>query len=222
MSAAGPGGASRPDADYRGELGRKGIHLTSALIPIVYSFISQRLALLILVPLLGVMILIELLRFASPGFRVGFQRWFGFMLRRTEHDGLSGATWVLLAAVLTVWIYPKRIAIAVLFMLSVCDSLAALLGRRFGGGLRFGEKSLVGSGAFFASALLITWWNLPHSPVLAIFGAAVGTLVEALPLRLGRVEVNDNLSIPLLTGAALWVLAARFGDPASQALLRGM
>ena len=51
-----------------------------------------------------------------------------------------------------------------------------------------------------------------YSPlVIWLPGALIATMVEALPLRLGRYKLDDNLSIPLLTGAAMMVLQAAFG-----------
>jgi dolichol kinase len=63
------------------------------------------------------------------------------------------------------------------------------------------EKTLEGSIAFFLSSLLIVWVypNLNRfSGSLAALGA---TLVEILPIK-----VDDNLTIPLVTGAIMFFL----------------
>lgn len=187
---------------YREEIARKAIHLASALIPTAYLFLSRDLTLALLLALLLAMGAVEFLRNHLLSFGRLFDRMLGFMLRRFEHRGVTGATFVFIASFLAIGLFPKPIALTVLYILSISDSLASLIGMRFGR-IRFRGKSLEGSAAFFLSAVLIAWIVLEGRPVPALLGAAVGTLAEAFPLRIGRYEINDNVWVPLITGAAL-------------------
>jgi dolichol kinase len=191
--------------EYRGEIGRKLIHFSSALIPLHYLFLSRAWMLLLLGGCLALMLALELLRATRPAVRAQFEYWLGFMLRPAERGALTGATWVFLAAFLAIALFRADVAIAVLLILSISDSLAALIGRRFGR-QQFLGKSLAGSSAFFLSALLLTGLTLPAWPGVAFMGAAVATVIEALDLRIGPLQLNDNLAIPLVTGIVLMLL----------------
>ncbi|HTX17554.1 MAG TPA: dolichol kinase [Bacteroidota bacterium] len=192
---------------------RKGIHLSSLSIPIIYYFISRTEGLLLLVPLTLLCLSIDLLRhYHAPTARV-FYRAFGALLRKHEHDEkvkrLSGASHVLISATLCVLIFPKLITITSFAILIVSDSAAALVGRRFGS-RRFLSKSVEGSAAFFLSALVVIAATPKISTgvgeyLIAAFAAAVGTVVEALP-----VNIDDNLSIPISVGLIMWILYGVF------------
>ena len=193
---------------YRAEINRKVLHLSTALIPLTYAFVERQVVLWLLVACVVVAVTVEVLRHRNAACGALFKRWFGFMVRSAEWGRILGATYVLAAALLSIWLFPKPIAIAVLLILSVSDSAASLIGLRYGR-RRFLGKSLAGSFAFFVTALVILWIALPESHGVAFTAAIVATFAEALPVpRFSRLELNDNLTIPLLTGAAIWLLQA--------------
>lgn len=205
---------------YRAEISRKVLHLTSATTPIVYLFVERGIMLWLLGACVVIALTIELLRHSSAAFGELFKRRVGFMVRAVEWGRLCGATYVLVGGLLAVWLFPyKPVAIAALFVQSISDSAASLIGLRFGRS-RFLGKSLAGSLAFFITALVILWVALPGAGI-AFAAALVATLVEALPApKLGPVELNDNLTIPLLTGATVWLLQTSPGPAQLAALLR--
>jgi dolichol kinase len=72
------------------------------------------------------------------------------------------------------------------------------------------SKSLEGSLAFFISAVIVILIapkvsRLPVEYVIGIIAAALGAVVEALPIR-----IDDNLTIPLAVGFSLWWLYMLF------------
>lgn len=192
---------------YIDEVRRKAIHLASALIPIIYAFIPAQLALAILIPLLAVSLLMDLLRMHVPAAGRWIDRWFGKLFRREEARRLSGATYVLLAGVLCIWLFPKPVAIAVLLIMSIADAAASLIGRKFGR-TRFVGKSVEGSAAHLVASCTIALAALPGAPLAALCGALCATVMEALPLRIGRHHVDDNLTVPLAAGAVITLLGA--------------
>jgi len=201
------------EQSYAVEFVRKMIHLCSLLIPVVYSFITKSTTLAILVPLTLVFGLSDLIRIYHPPTRDLYHKLFGWLLRKHERDDnerhLNGATYVLLSACIFVWLYPKVIFITAFSILIISDTLAALVGRKFGK-RRFFKKSLEGTAAFFLSALVVvvlapkadgTWGEY----IVAAVASAVGAVAEAWVTWL-----DDNLTIPLVVGATMWLLYLAF------------
>jgi dolichol kinase len=193
--------------NFRGELARKGIHLFSLSIPIVYFFISRKLALAILIPLTAAFLGTDLARFYFPKMNLWYSHWFGWLLRKhelnTETKHLNGASHVLISAVLCVLLFPKILTISAFAILIISDTTAALFGRRFGRHRFFG-KSLEGSAAFFISAMLVILvapkiGYLPMEYFIGFIAALLGTFVEAL-----SIHIDDNLSIPISIGLVMW------------------
>jgi dolichol kinase len=191
------------------EFSRKILHISSGTIALIYWLIASRDGMLTLLAIgVGIAVLVEVLRHAMPGFHRLFRAGVGFMVRDQEWGRVCGATYVLIAAWLSVWLFPAPIAQAVILILAFADSAASLVGLRYGR-TQFLGKSLAGSLAFYFSAAIILWIALPDAHGIALLAAAVGTLAEALPaLRLGRLELSDNLMIPLATGGAILGLRA--------------
>jgi dolichol kinase len=85
-------------------------------------------------------------------------------------------------------------------MFCLGDSAASLFGGLISTSLPFNKgKTWEGSLGGFIFAFLIGLYFLP--PPLALIGAAIAMTVEVLPL-----PVNDNVLVPVITGAALTLL----------------
>jgi dolichol kinase len=193
---------------YRAELGRKAIHLSSILIPIGAWFTDWAATMLILVLLLSLSILIDVERHRRTLTGYLIRRYLGFMIRPHEKGAgrgavvLSGASWMLIAALLSFGFFAKPIAVAAFAMLILCDAVAALIGRRYGS-IRFGprRKSVEGTAAFFVTGCLVAM-VVPDLPVLAgMAGALAAAVAEAMPW-----EVDDNLSVPLSAALVMSLL----------------
>jgi dolichol kinase len=195
---------------YKDELLRKTIHLTSLSIPIIYYFISSETAAVILAVLAGLALIIDWARYLSPDVGKIFYKIFGFLLREHEVDhqkrNLNGATYVLISALVGVLIFPKLIFITAFSILIVSDSLAALVGRKFGR-KKFLLKSLEGTLAFFISACIVILFtpkigNFSEEYLIGFIAAFVGAITENISFKL----IDDNLSIPLAVGFTMWGL----------------
>ena len=183
------------------ELRRKSIHLLGLVVPILYFFTSRDLAIIGVGGLVTLALAAELLKSVVPAFRVIFLRIFSPILRSQEQKGgLTGATYFLIGSFLCILLFDKTLAIVCLCFLTLGDLFAALIGKQWGRIKLFSRKSLEGSLACFvvcaAAALLIGL-----HPVVAIAGALVATLIELLP-----VGVDDNVTIPLISGLAMHLL----------------
>ena len=111
-----------------------------------------------------------------------------------------GPVYLAVACLLCLWLFPWPIAASAIFLASLGDAAAAVVGRRFGRHpLPYNrQKTLEGTAAFFFTGLAATLWLLPMPACL--IACAVGALVESLPLR-----DADNIVPPLAAAAAaLW------------------
>lgn len=196
--------------NYRDEVVRKLIHLCSLSIPVIYYFIPQSIAIIILSILAFLAVLIDVSRYFFPSFGKLFYTLFGFLLRKHEVDGrkknLNGATYVFISALLGVIIFPKVLFLTAFPILIISDSTAALIGRKYGSH-KFLAKSLEGTLAFFISASIVVLFTpkLNGSMTeyfIGIIAAAVGAIVENISFGLA----DDNLSIPIAVGFSMWLL----------------
>ncbi|MCZ7613963.1 MAG: SEC59/DGK1/VTE5 family protein [Ignavibacteriaceae bacterium] len=195
---------------YKDELFRKLIHLTSLSIPIVYYFITAKTAAIILGILTAAALIIDLSRYLHPETGKIFYKFFGFLLREHELDhkkkNLNGATYILISALISVLIFPKVIFISAFSILIISDSLAALIGRKFGKH-KFLSKSFEGTLTFFISACIVILFTpkiggFLEEYLIGFIAAFVGAIVENISFRL----IDDNLSIPLSVGFTMWGL----------------
>ena len=180
------------------EIRRKMVHLATVIIPIGYALTSQETVLLFVLPFFLGLLSVDLLRHFEPGIASLFKRFFfGRVLREEEKPTLMGSTYFLFSTLLTILLFPKSIAIASLLILIISDTAAALVGKGIGRIPLFG-KTLEGSMAFFLTSLLIVWLYPNLNRFSGTLAALGGTLIELIPIRL-----NDNFSIPLVTGAIM-------------------
>jgi phosphoserine phosphatase len=101
---------------------------------------------------------------------------------------------------LTLILFPSRAGGAAIAMFCLGDSTASLFGGTISTSLPFNKgKTWEGSLAGFFFAFLAGAFFV--SPWLALAGAAIAMTIEVLPL-----PVNDNVLVPVFTGAALTAL----------------
>ena len=145
-------------------------------------------------------IAIDVVRIHDHRARWFFRRFFGELIREHERFNLLGSTYLLIAALLAVEMFPQRLAAAALGFTILGDGMAALVGKGWGR-TRFFKKSFEGAAGGLAACLgwaafLAATGVLPWSVVLV--GALVASLVELLPIPL-----DDNLGITLFAGYAM-------------------
>ena len=144
------------------EILRKSIHFTSLSIPICYYFFTKETMMMLLVPLMIGMVVFDLATKINPFLRTHYLKVFGFMLRKHEIKRnelfLNGASWVMIAAVVTIFFFPETIAIISLSVLFISDVIAAIIGRKFGKKrfLHLKRKSVVGTTSFAITAMIIS------------------------------------------------------------------
>ena len=182
---------------------RKLIHLSNLIIPISYYYFFQdkNFFLISLFFFVLIFITIDLYREKNKYIRIFFNLFFNRMMRKHELDGaLTGASWVMISAFITILIFPKNIAILSLIFMSIGDTVAGLAGRRIGK-LKIGEKTVEGFAFGFLSCAIISY-NYKLIPFsISIYGSLAGMIFEVLPL-----PFDDNLKIPLSSASIMYVI----------------
>lgn len=152
---------------------------------------------------------LDLARFRVSGLNRLFMRLLRPLLKSSETHRVTGATWLLLAAVLAFLVFDQEIAVAALLFLAWGDPAAALVGRPMPGPRVFG-KSPVGAVAFITVSLLaagiLVWAGFVPWHWGFAAGAVTAGLVELLPL-----PGDDNLWVPLAAGAVMQLLVGWVG-----------
>ncbi len=196
--------------NFQAEIRRKLFHLTSLAFPVIYFFISNRLALQILIPITLTILFMDIAKnFHRPSAEF-FYRTFAYILRRYERDAqiknLNGVTCFFIAATFCVIVFPKYVTILGFLIMTFSDTASALIGRRFGR-TKIRGRSLEGGVAFVVVALIV----ILLSPKIEYrFGeyliCSVAAVVGAAAEILAGNTINDNILIPISVGATLWFL----------------
>ncbi len=199
------------EISFSQEVLRKGIHLISLSIPIIYVFVTRETALFILVSLAITAIVIDFLSKFNNIIGILLKKYFGKMLRPHELNQkyvLNGASWVFISAVACVFIFPKYLAVVSFTILIISDISAALFGRKFGKHKLFTNKSWEGTFAFMISAIVVVfiYGIIFNAPIIFFIGgitaSIVGGFIEAASTKL---KVDDNLSIPISVASVLYL-----------------
>jgi dolichol kinase len=190
---------------HNSEFLRKLLHLSNLVIPFTYLFYfdSKVEALIILLPITSFAFLIEYLRINSISVKNIFDKYLFSMLRNHEKSGkYTGATWVFISSTLSIGIFPKDIAIISLIYMSIGDTAAGLIGRKFGR-IKIYNKTLEGALAGFIVCLIVGLMiDLNLSKTVVAIGALSAAIIEFMPI-----SIDDNLRIPLFSGTVMYVMS---------------
>ena len=140
------------------EIKRKVIHLGNSVIPLSYYFFVQDR-----ITMVWILFSVTIFFVAVDYFRYHIewiQKWFGIffssMLRKHELEGkLTGATWAFIGGTISVFIFEKDIAVLALLFMSVGDTVAALIGQRYGR-IKIGRKTMEGFAGGLVSCIFIS------------------------------------------------------------------
>lgn len=187
----------------KGDIYRKVFHLGNMIFPLGYwFFISTKTEMIIITgSLLLLSVIIDVFRLKNDRLHQFFRRWLHVMMKTDEVEGrFTGATWVMTGVFLTVILFQKEVAIPAMLFLSVGDSVAAIVGLKYGR-IHIGKKTLEGSLAGFVSCLTVVVFYTDVSFFIRIMGAVTAMLVELFPI-----PIDDNVRIPVLSGAVMYGL----------------
>ena len=191
-------------------LGRKFYHLFGGVgLLSLYFVLGREKALVFYAALFVIVLGLDLLRLRIPAVnRFVFERFRSFVRSNEEHK-LTGTPAYILGIGLSLYLYRTDIAAAAICFLAFGDVAATSIGERYGK-TRIGDKSLEGTFAFVLAAatagLLLPAAGIEVIKPIILAGAVVAAAVELVSFRM-----NDNLAIPLVSGAAMTLLARMSG-----------
>jgi len=184
------------------EIKRKSLHFLTILYPLLYNIVSYNTAVIVSASLVIIDLTLETIRLLYPSVNRFLLKLFEGTHREKEKENVSTLIWTLSGAFLTIFLFPENKSIVTLSLLylTLGDSVAALIGIKFGK-IKLGSrgKSLEGSLAFFAVAFLcsIFFVKIEYAFITAFLGAAI----EFLPL-----PVDDNFILPIFTAGLISIL----------------
>lgn len=196
--------ADKSYLSFKGELFRKGIHLTSLVIPVGFLIFNSTFIIAALSAAFLISVTFDFLRlFGHFAVRDFLRRVFGFMIRPREQKSFSGSTTILFAALLVYLFYDLQVAVAAMIIIVLGDTAAAIVGRLIGKIRLRNNKSLEGTLAFiiFATGGVFLVPGLDFQT--GIIGALTGALFEVLPI-----PIDDNISVPLIVGGLMQIIIA--------------
>jgi len=193
------------------ELKRQIFHIVIGILMLLFMVFFQRR--IVLITLLSILIVGILFSLTSIRKRVPIVSFLLDKMGRCADEKFPGKGFLFFIAgcLLTFKIFSHDIALASIAVLTFGDSVSTLVGS-FKNGL--GKKyraepfnkykavygTIIGIIVSFPIACIFI------SPLYAAAAAAAGMLAEAISLKLGEQEADDNLIIPLAAGTACYIL----------------
>jgi diacylglycerol kinase (CTP) len=174
---------------------------------------------LILAIFMIIFIITETLRFRVPAVQDVFHKYFGSMLRHSEKEKATGATYIVASSMVCSLIFKDYPHVSLMAISSFIwgDAVAALVGQSIGK-TRIQNKSLEGSIGCLILCLVFFFVVFPFLPSmldawhgkipvgLSIIASLCITVMELFPIKIGKFEINDNFSVPVITGIVMIVL----------------
>lgn len=118
----------------------------------------------------------------------------------------KGMIFYFIGVFIALLLFPKDIAMASIMVLALGDSVSHLYGLHFGkvkhplSNTKFLEGTIAGLIAGFIGALVFLPWHE------AFFASLAAMIFEAIEIKIGAQQVDDNLIVPFVAGAAVWVV----------------
>ena len=190
---------------------RKLYRLVLLLVVIIYYYWPKKYVILSVSIAFALVLTLDLIRLTKPSTNEVVKRIFKpfaifmrYIAKKEELRDFSGTTYSLMGCLIIVALMPKVVGITAILFIIFGDLFATIVGKTIGKVKIVNNKTLEGSIACFVSMFLVVLWShfklfLPWIPGLA--GAFIGTVIELVALKL-----NDNLTIPILSGVTMWLL----------------
>ncbi len=205
MTATGPDG--RPPGGPSPTIWRRLFHLLAgSSIPLAGIFLPIVPTLAVVGALALASLTLDLARFRLAGLNRLFLNRLAPLLKPDEARRITGATYLLLSGFAAFLLFDQAIAVVAMLFLSLGDPAAALVGSRAPGPRLFG-KSPGGTVALVAVGWLVVLVLVQAGVVQYHWGLPAAALIAGL-VELTPIPVDDNLTIPLVSGAAMQIMTA--------------
>ena len=186
----------------RSESLRETIHIGSFLLPFVCIYLLGNYLVSSLIFLLTLLYAIsEVARLKGINFPILSTITWRAANQPELYEFATAPIFFALGIVLSLIIFPASAGYASIAILTLGDGFANIFGRKFGSVTFPFNKGKNVEGSIFGFLFAYVGAMLFVDPVKALTGAAVGMLVECLPL-----PISDNLAVPLASGLVLMVI----------------
>jgi glycerol-3-phosphate acyltransferase PlsY len=171
---------------------------------LLYYILGRNRSLVFYACLFLIVMGVDILRLRVPAVNGFIMTKFSSFIRKKEEHKLTGTAPYILGIGMSFYAYSSEIATTAVCFLAFGDVAATTIGERYGR-IKIKDKSLEGTTAFIIAALavglMLSFLGIKLIPGVMVFGVLVAAGVEILPL-----PVNDNLTIPILSGSAMELL----------------
>ncbi len=191
---------------------RKAWHIFfGSLVAFGYFYLFSKLQIVIFLSLfLLFYVVMEIIRFNSPAFNAWAMKRSKWLARDCEVHQIQSGIYFSISTLLSILLFPKLIAVLSILYLGYGDPVASFFGilwGKHGPSFRNG-KSWIGT---FAGMTICSLWtvillrSLPLAPeeifLISLLGGITAASAEAFVSK-----IDDNLSVPLISGFVLWGL----------------
>ena len=170
-------------------------------IPLLAIFIDSGVMVALLAVLSGLALTVEVARLRLPALNRLLLSWLRPLLKQAEGRRITGATHIAVSALVAFLVFDKPVAITALLFLALGDPVAAMVGSRVAG-FRVLDKSPLGTLAFVMVSVAVAGVLAASDVVSFHWGLVVGAAIAGL-IELAPSVVDDNLTIPLISGMAM-------------------
>ena len=179
---------------YQNELLRKSIHLFSSVLALILYIFGKNVIIYPLIFITATYITLDYLR-KKTVINDFYLKYFKIVTREKEIMGkLTGASYLLLGYTITIFSFSEISAIISIIIVSISDSVAALVGRKYGL-INIRNKTLEGTFSFFLCSIIIF---IPFS--FNYFHVFLICLVITTVEFFDDLLVDDNLVLPIVSG----------------------
>ena len=136
-------------------------------------------------------------------------KYMGPLMRKSEKDGFSGLPFYALGVGLSIIFYQTDIALLSILFLVFADPIASFVGVNYGKDKILPNKSLQGTiAAFFVCFLISVFYlqDLNISSINLMAFAVLGGVIGSLSELASTFNIDDNLTIPVISGGGLSVI----------------
>lgn len=135
------------------------------------------------------------------------------IMRKSEQENYSGIPFYALGVSLAIFLYPEKVALLAVLFLVFADPIASIVGVYLGKNRIFPNKTLEGTIAAFIVCFAIVLIYSRYVPMNAdnlLFYALLGGVSGATSELLSAFNIDDNFTIPVVSGALMTLFATIF------------
>lgn len=162
---------------------------------------------ILIIAILG--FVMDLIRFRFKKLNLIILKLLGPLMRRSEKEGMSGLPFYALGVSLSLFFYHRDIAVLSVMFLVFSDPISSFFGVLYGKDKILPNKSLQGAVAGFFTCYLVTLFYVMNTATLGthllVFAILAG-LIGALSELVSAFNIDDNLTIPVLSGLGMTLL----------------